>query len=76
MGKSKNGRDVWRPERVAIIGLGRFGRSTALTLNDLGYEVTVVHDACVCCGTCEMMCPTEPASIVIDTAMTLAAGEA
>lgn len=39
---SKNGRMAWRPERVAIIGLGRFGRSTALTLNDLGYEVTAI----------------------------------
>lgn len=26
----------------------------------------VVHDACVGCGVCEMICPTEPASIVIE----------
>lgn len=26
----------------------------------------VVHDACVGCGTCEMVCPAEPAAIVID----------
>ncbi len=42
MPNSKNGREVWRPQRVAIIGLGRFGRSTAFTLNDLGYEVTAI----------------------------------
>ena len=32
----------------------------------------VVHDACVGCGTCEMMCPAEPAAIVIDTELALA----
>ena len=30
------------PERVSIIGLGRFGRSLAKTLHELGYEVTAV----------------------------------
>ena len=34
------------------------------------------YDACVGCGTCEMMCPTEPASIVVDTELALARGEA
>lgn len=39
---SRNGRKAWRPERVAVIGLGRFGRSTAYTLHELGYEVTAL----------------------------------
>ena len=26
----------------------------------------VVHQACVGCGLCEMMCPAEPAAIVVD----------
>lgn len=30
------------PERVTVIGLGRFGTSVARTLNDLGYEVTAI----------------------------------
>ena len=30
------------PERVSIIGLGRFGRSLAKTLHELGYEVTAI----------------------------------
>ncbi len=42
MPNKRDGRRAWRPERVAIIGLGRFGRSTAFTLNDLGYEVTAI----------------------------------
>ncbi len=29
-------------------------------------KTPVVHDACVGCGVCEMMCPAEPAAIVID----------
>jgi trk system potassium uptake protein TrkA len=42
MPNTKTGRRAWRPERVAVIGLGRFGRSTAFTLNELGYEVTAI----------------------------------
>ena len=34
-------------------------------------RMPVVHDACVGCGTCEMMCPAEPAAIVIDPAIVL-----
>jgi trk system potassium uptake protein TrkA len=30
------------PERVAVIGLGRFGTSVARTLHELGYEVTAI----------------------------------
>jgi trk system potassium uptake protein TrkA len=30
------------PERVAVIGLGRFGRSVARELHELGYEVTAI----------------------------------
>jgi len=39
-------------------------------------RMPVVHDACVGCGTCEMMCPAEPAAIVVDTELALARGEA
>lgn len=34
-------RDV-SEERVIVVGLGRFGRSVARTLHDLGYEVTAI----------------------------------
>lgn len=30
----------------------------------------VVHEPCVGCGTCEMMCPAEPAAIVVDARQT------
>lgn len=36
-------------------------------------HMPVVYDACVGCGTCEMMCPAEPAAIVIDTEMAMEA---
>lgn len=35
-------RRVGANERVTIIGLGRFGRSVAKTLHELGYEVTAI----------------------------------
>ena len=35
-------------------------------------RMPVIHDACVGCGTCEMICPAEPAAIVIDAEFTLA----
>lgn len=39
-GGNKNKRES--PERVAVIGLGRFGSSLAQTLHELGYEVTAI----------------------------------
>ncbi|MDP2830299.1 MAG: 4Fe-4S dicluster domain-containing protein [Sulfuricellaceae bacterium] len=30
------------------------------------YKLPIVHEACVGCGVCEMVCPTEPASIVVE----------
>lgn len=40
----------------------------AITLESLpdGQKTPVVHEACVGCGVCEMVCPTAPAAIVID----------
>jgi ferredoxin-type protein NapG len=29
-------------------------------------RMPVVADACVGCGACEMMCPAEPAAIIVD----------
>jgi trk system potassium uptake protein len=34
--------NAWRPDRVTVIGLGRFGSSVARTLHDLGYEVSAI----------------------------------
>lgn len=36
------GDKAWRPERVAVIGLGRFGTAAANELSGLGYEVTAI----------------------------------
>lgn len=40
----------------------------AISLEPLanGFKTPVVHEPCVGCGVCEMVCPTEPAAIVID----------
>lgn len=39
----------------------------AISIEDVGGRLTpVVHDACVGCGVCEMMCPAEPAVIVVE----------
>ncbi len=37
-----SGRRQGQTERVAVIGLGRFGTSVAKTLHELGYEVTAI----------------------------------
>lgn len=39
----------------------------AISIDDVGGVPTpVVHDACIGCGVCEMVCPAEPAAIVVD----------
>ncbi len=39
----------------------------AISIDDVnGVPTPVVHDPCVGCGVCEMVCPAEPAAIVVD----------
>lgn len=51
----------------------------AITLEPLSIDyrdkrrVPTIHKSCVGCGTCEMICPAEPAAIVIDTELALEA---
>ncbi len=46
----------------------------AISIEDVGGKPTpVVHEPCVGCGVCEMMCPAEPAAIVIDARKTWSA---
>lgn len=53
----------------------------AITIEDVAQadgstrKTPVVHEPCVGCGVCEMMCPAEPAAIVVDARATWKAGE-
>lgn len=38
----------------------------ALDITNGKHKVPMIYQACVGCGTCEMMCPVEPAVIVVD----------
>ena len=47
----------------------------AISIEDVaGKKTPVVHEACVGCGVCEMMCPAEPAAIVVDARKTWEGG--
>lgn len=53
----------------------------AITIEDVAQpdgstkKTPVVHEPCVGCGVCEMMCPAEPAAIVVDARATWRGGE-
>jgi len=36
------------------------------TIDESGKKIPVIHQACVGCGVCEMICPVEPIAIVVD----------
>jgi ferredoxin-type protein NapG len=74
--------DRWEPQPVASypydleicdLCVRECPISGAITLEPLSDDpadarrMPTVHPACVGCGTCEMICPTEPPAIVIDT---------
>ncbi len=42
-------------------------RAISLEPNDEGGFIPVIHEGCVGCGVCEMICPVEPAVIVMDS---------
>lgn len=73
--------DRWTPQRVrehdydlerCDLCVRECPLESAITIEDrpgpggATVKLPVVHDACIGCGTCEMVCPAEPAAIVVD----------